>query len=82
MNNTTTYEASTTSSPSTICIDTKDGINIATATLSLLLIVSEILPYCKPRESCNGIIHSLQCLLAGLRPPHDVRSNSGQTHGR
>ena len=57
MNNTTT-----------ICVDTKDGISIATAILSLLLIVSEILPYCKPRESCNGIIHSLQCLLNGLRP--------------
>ena len=73
MNNTTTiytiYETSTTSSQSTICVDTKDGISFATAILSLLLIVSEILPYCKPRESCNGIIHSLQCLLSGLRPP-------------
>ena len=70
MNNTTTiYQAlSTTSPPSTICVDTKDGISIATAILSLLLIVSEILPYCKPRESCNGIIHSLQCLLSGVRP--------------
>ena len=44
------------------CIDTKDGISIATGILSMLLIISEILPYCS-NEKCNGIIQALECLI-------------------
>ncbi len=31
--------------------------------LSILLIISEILPFIKNKDSCNGVINTLFCLL-------------------
>jgi hypothetical protein len=45
------------------CLNTKDGITIASAVIGLLLIISEILPYFKPRDNYNGLIQSIQTIL-------------------
>jgi hypothetical protein len=45
------------------CLNTKDGLTIASGVISLLLIISEILPYFKPRDNYNGLIQSIQNIL-------------------
>jgi len=52
------------------CLNAKDGLTIASAVISLFLIISEILPYFKPRDNYNGLIQSIQSILQEhLRKP-------------
>lgn len=52
-----------TTTTDTQCLNTKDGITIASAVIGLLLIISEILPYFKPRDNYNGLLQSIQSIL-------------------
>jgi len=45
------------------CFEINQQITLSSAIIGLLLLISEILPYIKPMDSCNGIIHSVQCLI-------------------
>ena len=60
MNNSYTnpYTNSPINSDISKCTDIKDAISITTAILSALLLLSEIMPFIKPKERCNGLIHS------------------------
>lgn len=59
-----------TTTTDTQCLNTKDGITIASAVIGLLLIISEILPYFKPRDNYNGLLQSIQSILQEhLRKP-------------
>lgn len=55
---------STSADESIECFSTKEYVSIATGIVTVLLLISETLPYFKPNDKCNGIIHSLQYLLS------------------
>ena len=52
-----------TTTTNTECLNAKDGISIATGIIGLLLIISEALPYFKPKEKYNGLLQSIQNIL-------------------
>jgi hypothetical protein len=45
------------------CITTKDSITITTGVIGVLLLISELLPYFKPRNDYNGLIQSILSIL-------------------
>jgi hypothetical protein len=53
----------TTTTINTECLNAKDGISIAAGIIGLLLIISEALPYFKPKENYNGLLQSIQNIL-------------------
>lgn len=57
------------------CTDIKDSISIATAFLSALLLFSEIMPFIKPKERCNGLIHALYGFLVNHNIIHPNNDN-------
>ena len=49
------------------CLDATQEVSLATAIVSLLLILSEIAPYVKPKHCCNGVIQTLVCIARGQK---------------
>jgi hypothetical protein len=45
------------------CISTKDGITITSAIVGILLLISEIMPFFRPKDNYNGLIQSIQNIL-------------------
>jgi len=47
----------------TQCITTRDGISIASGVIGILLLISEILPFFRPKDKYNGLLQSIQTIL-------------------
>jgi hypothetical protein len=47
----------------TQCITTRDGISIASGVIGILLLISEILPFFRPKDNYNGLLQSIQSIL-------------------
>lgn len=45
------------------CLSVKDGLSIASLVMGFLLLISEILPFVRPKDKYNGLIQSIQTLL-------------------